>query len=57
MTTNFKLNLKTDGLASKLIFKFWKHSEGLHRGHKPANRCQESEQKIIVHCRAQLSIL
>ena len=34
ITAHFKLNLKMDGLAWKMSFKFWKHSERLHRGRK-----------------------
>ena len=30
ITVRFKLNLKTDGLICKMIFKFGKHVERLH---------------------------
>ena len=38
ITVRFKLNLKTDGLICKMIFKFGKHVERLHRTRKQC-RC------------------
>ena len=34
ITVHFKLNLKTDGLICKMIFKFWKHIERFHSARK-----------------------
>ena len=38
ITARFKLNLKTDGLICKMIFKFGKHVERLHSTRKQCRR-------------------
>ena len=38
ITVRFKLNLKTDGLDCKMIFKFGKHVERLHSTRKQCRR-------------------
>ena len=38
ITARFKLNLKTDGLDCKMIFKFGKHVERLHSTRKQCRR-------------------
>ena len=38
ITVRFKLNLKTDGLICKMIFKFGKHVERLHSTRKQCRR-------------------
>ena len=38
ITARFKLNLKTDGLICKMIFKFGKHVERLHSARKQGRR-------------------
>ena len=38
ITVRFKLNLKTDGLDYKMIFKFGKHVERLHSTRKQCRR-------------------
>ena len=38
ITARFKLNLKTDGLDCKVIFKFGKHLERLHSTRKQCRR-------------------
>ena len=40
ITVRFKLNLKTDGLNCKMIFKSGERIERLHSARKPANECQ-----------------
>lgn len=38
ITARFKLNLKTDGLDCKMIFKFWKNVERFHSTRKQCRR-------------------
>ena len=43
ITVRFKLNLKTDGLDCKVIFKFGKHIEGVHSTSKQCRRIYKSD--------------
>lgn len=51
ITVRFKLNLKTDGLDCKMIFKFGKHLERLHSTRKQCRRIY-----ICLFCVAKLLV-